>query len=207
MGNYHLPLSTISIATNPHLFLSVLSVSSTSSALQVALESLSPWEQVLAAWSFLEFLLELLTSSVPAVGGFVSVASLGGVGCSWSLLGSPVSVLISCLMESASSLTGGFSSPAWLVSARSSFLSPVFELPFALLEASSLALLSSDECGEGRLSVSELLLAPPGRDAGFERKQIRGLYYKCFISFTFFLPFFLLSLSAKEDFSQCQSSA
>ncbi|TNN69036.1 hypothetical protein EYF80_020739 [Liparis tanakae] len=142
--------------------------------LHVALESLSPWEPVLGPWSFLELLMELLPSSSSAVGGFLSMASLGDVGCACSLLGSPVSVFISCLMtDSASSLTGGFSSPAWPASDPATSLSPVVELAFDLLAPSSLALLSSDECGEGKLSVSELLLAPPGRDRGQKETQIR----------------------------------
>lgn len=146
-----------SLQNVPYRLFSVFSVSSTSSALQVALESLSPREPDFVPCSFLELLPELLASSVSSVGGFLSVTSLGGVDC--SLLGSPGSLLISCLMA-ASSLTAAFSSPA-LVPALS--LSPVLEPAFDLAEASSLVLLSSDECGEGKLSVSELLLAPPGR--------------------------------------------
>ena len=187
----------------------MFSVSSTSSALQVALESLSPWEPVFAPWSFLELLVELLTSSISAVAGFLSVASLADVGC--SLLGSPISVFISSLMaESASSLIGGFSSPAGPESDPVASLSPLLELVFDLLEPSSLALLSSDECGEGKLSVSELLLAPPGKT---KRKQIRRqdraytinhIIFQCpFFFHLFSTSFFLLpnqvSLYNKED--------
>lgn len=139
---------------------SVFSVSSTSSALQVALESLSPREPVFVPCSFLELLAELLASSVSSVGGFLSVTSLGVVDC--SLLGSPGSVFISCLMA-ASSLTVGFSSPVCPPLAPVLSLSPAFEPAFDRVDASSLALVSSDECGEGKLSVSELLLAPPAR--------------------------------------------
>jgi len=203
---------TLPLAKSSYLFLSVLSVSSTSSALQVALESLSPWEPVLAPWSFLELLVELFTSSVSAVGGFLSVASLGGAGCSCSLLGSPISVFISCLMtESASSLTRGFSSPAWPTSDLAASLSAAMEPAFGRLEPSSLTLLSSDECGEGKLSVSELLLAPPGRDRAQREAQIRRQDWDytvnhVYISSSFFLPSFPPSLSAKPDSSQCQSS-
>lgn len=112
------------------------------------------------------------------------MASLGGVGC--SLLGSPVSVFISCLMA-ASSLTGGFSSPWWPPSDPATSFSPLLELAFDLPEPSSLALLSSDECGEGKLSVSELLLAPPGKAQGKGADDKAGVCTMKYSSLSFHL--------------------
>lgn len=77
----------------------------------------------------------------------------------------------------------------------------MLELAFDLLEPSSLALLSSDECGEGKLSVSELLLAPPGRDRGQKETQIRRQDWAYTINHFYIFLFFYSIFSFPHLFS------
>ena len=164
-----------------YLFFSPLSLSSTSSALQVALESLSPWEPCFTPCSLLEVLAELFVSS-PTRARLVSVESLAAatgacIGCiCCSLPGSPASVFTSCLMValSGSPGTGGFSSTEpWSEPDAASF-SPLLPAEPLAPPSPSLGLLSSEERGDGRLSVSELLLAPPGGREGGREVAIRS---------------------------------
>ena len=119
--------------------------------------------------SLLEVLAELLVSStaralLESVESLATAATIIIIGCvCCSLLGSPASVFTSCLMValSGSPWAGSFSSAEpW--SEQDASFSPLLPEAALVRPSLSLSLLSSEERGDGRLSVSELLLAPPG---------------------------------------------
>ncbi len=142
-------ITLIHTHAHSHLFLSELSVSSTSSALHVALESLS-WAPLFPPCSF--FLTSFLPSSTSRAGGFLSSPAA-------SLPHSPGSIFTSCFTPPCSTppfSTFGFSSGPISVAAMSLSVEDEEEVALdAVLgraEPSSLTLLSSEERGEGRLS-------------------------------------------------------